>query len=159
MIAAFRPLPLSSAYRATSIRFAVLLLIGVMCSTGSALAAEDGKSEVAALRSVIVGEIEAFRSGDPEGAYELSTPRIKSMFPTPEVFMAMVRRGYAPVYSVETCSFEEPSIVDGRMVQPVRIEDKGSLEPIIAMFLMEKQDDGSWKIGGCILVKESGQSV
>ena len=159
MIAVLRLLQPNASHPAKSLYFGGLLLIGFYCSTGSALAVEDGKSELAALRSVIIGQIEAFRSGDAEDAYEFSTPKIKSMFPTPEAFMAMVRRGYEPVFGAENYSFEELSIVDGRMVQPVRIEDKGSLDPIIAMFLMEKQSDGSWKIGGCILVKDRGQSV
>ena len=78
----------SLAYPAR-LMLAILLLNSFFYSTGSALAVEDGTSEVAALRSVIIGQIEAFRNGDAEDAYEFSTPKIKSMFPTPEIISSL----------------------------------------------------------------------
>lgn len=117
-----------------------------------------GEADIAAFRRVIEGQIEAFHRDDAEAAYGFASPEIKAMFPTAEAFMAMVRQGYRPVYRAERYSFEAVSVVDGRIVQPVRIAAAADA-PVLAIYIMERQPNGAWKIGGCLLLKDAGQGI
>ncbi len=51
------------------------------------LPAED----VAEIRNMIIGQIDAFRKDDAEKAFSFAAPRIREIFRTPEVFLYMVR--------------------------------------------------------------------
>lgn len=55
-----------------------------------------------AFREVIDLQIKAFHSDDAEVAYQFASPSIKSLFPTPEAFVTMVRQGYQPIYRAES---------------------------------------------------------
>lgn len=112
------------------------------------------EEELAVLRGVIVDQIKAFQRDDAEAAYEFSSPGIQALFPTPETFMAMIRRSYQTVYRAEKFFFEDVAIIDGRTIQPLRIIPDGAGSPTMAMYIMEQQSDGAWKIGGCILLKD-----
>ncbi len=150
------PAPLSTL----RIRVLALLFGLLMASVGlsAAVAESPGPEDVAAFREVIDSQIAAFNRDDAEGAYRFASPGIKSIFPTAEVFLAMVRRGYHPVYRAKVYSFDEVAMMDGKIVQPVRIAlPEGGI--VVALYTMERQADGSWRIAGCTLVRESGESV
>jgi hypothetical protein len=72
--------------------------------------------------------------------------------------MQMVRQGYAPVYRPRSFAFERLREFDGRIGQEVRIIDAEGGN-WMALYAMEKQPDGSWKISGCRLVKAPENSV
>ena len=117
-----------------------------------------GVADIAAFRQVIDRQIEAFHRDDAEAAYGFASPEVKAIFPTPEAFMAMVRQGYQPVYRAERYRFEAVSVIDGRIIQPVRIAAADGA-PVLAMYIVERQPDGAWKIGGCLLLKDSSQGI
>jgi Domain of unknown function (DUF4864) len=66
--------------------------------------------------------------------------------------MAMVRKGYAPVYRHRTFDFEDAKIVDGKILQDVQIIDADGVA-WDALYTLETQPDGSLKISACILKK------
>jgi hypothetical protein len=121
-----------------------------------ARAVDDG--EVAGIRQTIEGQLNAFRRDDAAGAYGFAAPSIQQIFPSQDAFMQMVRQGYAPIYRPRSFSFEAPREIGGTIGQEVRVvdEDGGNW---LALYTMEKQPDGSWKISGCRLVKAPDQSV
>ena len=66
--------------------------------------------------------------------------------------MSMVRQGYQPVYRQKSFTFGEITDNDGRLIQHVTIVDaNGKLWT--ALYTMQKQPDGTWKISGCALVE------
>jgi hypothetical protein len=71
--------------------------------------------------------------------------------------MAMVRRGYAPVYRHKSLEFGDGHAADGKVALQVRIIDAEGL-PWDALYTLELQPDGSLKITGCIL-KAVGQAA
>lgn len=142
------------------IRVLALLFGLLMASVGlsAAVAESPGQEEIATFRQIIDSQIAAFNRDDAEGAYQFASPGIKTIFPTAEIFMAMVRRGYPPVYRAKVYSFDEVAMMDGRILQPVRITlPEGGT--VVALYTMERQSDGSWRIAGCTLVRDSGKSV
>jgi hypothetical protein len=113
--------------------------------------------DVAAAQAVIQSQAEAFARDDAAAAYSYAAPSIRAMFPAPDAFMAMVRRGYAPVYRHKSFEFGEGHAADGKVALQVRIIDAEGL-PWDAFYTLELQPDGSLKITGCIL-KAVGQAA
>ena len=128
----------------------VALLIGVIAP---ARAADD----VAAAQNVIRSQVEAFGRDDAAAAYAQAAPAIQDMLPQAEMFMAMVRGSYAPVYRHKSFEFGEARAADGKIAQRVRIVDDDGV-PWEALYTLERQPDGSLKISGCTLLK-AGQGV
>lgn len=124
--------------------------IGVAHPQGTA------EADVLEFQRIIKNQLEAFRADDGLAAYSYAAPAIKRIFPSPEIFMQMVRNGYPPVYRPQSFSFGSMTDeMNGRPTQRVTIIDaKG--KAWIALYAFEKQSDGSWKIIGCSLVESQG---
>jgi hypothetical protein len=76
---------------------------------------------------------------------------VKFAFPTVETFMAMVRRGYQPVHRNNGYRFAAAGATpDGRPTQIVILQgmDGKTWE---ALYTLEQQPDGTWKIAGCLI--------
>ena len=129
-----------------SLMFATLLFSSVQ-------AAEVSLSDKARFETVIAGQLEAFKKDDGATAYSFAAPIVKSLFPNPDIFMAMVKRGYEPVYKNSKYIFGELAIDQfGRPAQHVIITaDDGKRYE--AVYSMQQQVDGSWKIAGCQMVE------
>src|SRR5271156_5435036 len=126
------------------------LLIGL---AAPARAADD----VAAAQIIINSQVEAFSRDDAAAAYSYAAPAIQSMFPQADIFLSMVQRSYAPVYRHKSFEFGEARAADGRIAQRVHIIDADG-RPWEALYTLEQQGDGSFKIIGCILLK-AGEST
>lgn len=110
-------------------------------------AAEDRRAD---FEAIIKAQIEAFSRDDGATAFAFASPGIQGMFGNPDRFMEMVRAGFAPVYRPRSYSFEPPIVADGLPAQPVRVigpDGRG----VIALYRMERQPDGSWRIAGVTL--------
>jgi len=118
------------------------------------LATED----VASIRNMIIGQIDAFRKDDAEKAFSFAAPKIKKIFRTPEVFLHMVRKSYQSVYRPRTYKFRTLQSIDGKVVQPVTLVGPSGITET-AFYIMEIQPDGSWRIGACIMAQEPGHET
>jgi Domain of unknown function (DUF4864) len=127
----------------------LVLLIALLIGTIAVARAGD---DVAAARSVIKSQEEAFGRDDAAAAYAFAAPGIQSFYRSPEGFMFMVRNGYAPVYRHRSFEFGEVKIVDGKIMQVVQIVDADGVA-WDALYTLEPQSDGSLKISACILKK------
>lgn len=110
------------------------------------------------IRAVIERQIEAFRRDDAAAAYAQAAPSIQGLFPSQEGFMRMVGEGYAPVYRPRTFSFAEERDGAAGPIQTVRIQDEEGRD-WIALYSLERQPDGTWRISGCSLTREPGETV
>jgi len=115
-------------------------------------AADIGAADRALIRGVIENQIAAFRRDDGAGAFAFASPTIKRMFGTPENFMDMVRGGYPQVYRPSSVGFGALVRAGDTLVQLVDIVGPDGL-PVIAVYEMERQPDGSWQINGCSLMR------
>lgn len=113
--------------------------------------------DVAAAQSVIRAQEQAFIRGDAAAAYSYAAPAIKEIFPAPDIFMSMVQSGYAPVYRHRSFEFGDSKIDGSWIAQRVHIIDADG-EAWEALYTLEQQADGSYKITGCSLLK-AGQSA
>ena len=131
---------------------AFLLLIALLIGVGAPARADD----VATAQKVIRAQVEAFGRDDAATAYSHAAPAIREVFPQ-DVFMAMVRGSYAPVYRHKSFEFGEARVEGGRIAQRAHIVDAEGV-PWEALYTLELQPDGSLKISGCTLLK-AGQAV
>jgi hypothetical protein len=134
-----------------------LMIVGVLLGfAGGAAAFSD--SDRAAIESVIARQLNAFLANDGATAYSFAAPNITQRFPTPDIFMRMVEQGYQPVYRSRSHSFTKLEETSTGLVQTVDIVDAAG-EFWTAVYTLQRQPDGSWKISGCYLQKKPGESV
>lgn len=124
--------------------------------------AEEGAplppADAAAIRKVIEDQISAFRRDDSSGAFAFASPVIQDRFQTPENFMAMVRTAYPQVYRPQGLDFQNLADSARGPIQEVIVVGPDGV-PVMALYVMEKQPDGSWRINGCYLARIPDQST
>lgn len=135
---------------------AVAAVILAVALPFAARAAEPG--DVASGRSAVEGQISAFRRDDAAAAFAFASPTIRSLFGDPERFLEMVKRGYAPVYRPRGFKFGPVRDTADGFEQDVDVQDEHGVD-WDAVYSLERQPDGSWKISGCRLVKRPGESA
>ena len=137
------------------------LLILLTLSLGApALAqeAELGSQDRDAIRQVIESQLAAFQRDDAAGAFAFASPKIQEMFGDPATFMTMVRTGYEPVYRPRRFEFLDLRSVQGQPAQEIFFVGPDGRE-VIAVYVMEQQPDGSWRIDGVYLVRPQDQTT
>ncbi|SFJ37484.1 DUF4864 domain-containing protein [Bradyrhizobium sp. Gha] len=113
--------------------------------------------DVTTAQGVIRAQEQAFVHDDATAAYSYAAPAIKQLFPAPDIFMSMVQNGYAPVYRHKSFEFGDSKTEGSAIAQRVHIIDAND-EAWEALYTLEQQADGSYKITGCSLLK-AGQAV
>jgi hypothetical protein len=113
--------------------------------------------DVADAQGVISSQEQAFSRDDAASAYSFAAPAIRKKFPNADTFMHMVQEVYGPVYRHRSFEFGEARSEGDWIAQRVHIVDAdgGAWE---ALYTLERQPDGSFKITGCSLLK-AGQAV
>jgi hypothetical protein len=134
------------------------LLAVVAALIASPAAAQTSDADGLAIRQVIESQMAAFRADDGAGAYAFASPTIQQKFGNAEVFMEMVRTGYAAVYRPREVEFRELKVENGRLLQEVFVVGPDG-SPALAIYEMQRQPDGSWRINGCWLARAPDQSV
>ena len=137
------------------LRFLTALFFSLM-SLNPVLADDLAPPDRLAVQQVISGQLEAFKVDNGPLAYSYAAPLVTKVFPTVDIFMTMVKRGYQAVYTNSQYKFGE-IVTDtlGRPAQHVTIT-AGDGKRYEAIYAMEKQLDGNWKIAGVQMVEIPG---
>ncbi|WP_421695289.1 DUF4864 domain-containing protein [Aestuariivirga sp.] len=132
----------------------LLSVLAILMTLALPARAEDlSAADQEAFRSIITGQIEAFRNEDGARAYSYAAPMIRQVFPNPDMFMNMVRKGYQPVYRPKSFSFGTAGFsASGRPIQKVTVVGPDG-QTYEAIYTMERQPDGTWQINGCAIVR------
>jgi hypothetical protein len=110
------------------------------------------------VRAVIEAQLDAFGADDADRAFSFAAPSIRQMFGSAERFIEMVRSSYPAVYRPASVAFLVPERQGPDVVQGVHLTDRnGTLW--LAVYQLQRQPDGAWRIGGCQLVEASGRST
>jgi len=136
-----------------------LLLMAGLCVPNSAWAQDGspvGQADQAAIRSVIEAQLAAFQRDDAAAAFAHASPAIQQRFGNAETFMAMVKSNYRAVYRPAQVTFRDVRRLNNEPAQLIDIIGPGG-RPVIAVYVMEKQADGRWRIGGVFLTKSPDQ--
>ena len=111
-----------------------------------------------AIRQVIDGQLAALRAGDGAKALTFAAPGIRTQFGTPESFLRMVRSGYAPLLDARYQAFLDGAVVDGATIQPLRLVMPDNTV-LVALYQMQRQADGGWRIAGCVIAPSTVQAT
>ena len=134
------------------LRQAVVALLFLCATVGFGHAQGDlSAADRTAIQGVITRQIEAFRHDDAETAFGFASPGIQDQFGTPGRFLDMVRRAYPAVHRPRAMEFTGLRLDDGAVVQEVElVGPDGALA--LALYTMERDSAGVWRISGCTLV-------
>ncbi len=135
-------------------RLLVIVALG-FALTAAARAASDQDD----IKTVIESQLNAFANDDGAEAFTFAAPVVKQLFRTPEQFMAMVKNGYKPVYRNSNRIFGD-IFQDGLGRPAMRVVLTGADgKRYEALYAMEKQADGTWKIASCTILAIPAQEV
>ena len=136
------------------------LLIGlgapwtVAATTRNDVTADDQ----AAIHAVVQLQLDALAEDDATSAFEMATSATRSKLGDADRFMRLVKEHYSPVYRHERALFSPTEEINGDTIQIVRLTDLDS-QVWLAVYRMQRDEDGNWKIDGCLLFKTSSVSV
>ena len=111
-----------------------------------------------AIEQVIAEQRRALEAGDAVRAFSYASPGIRDQFGDAATFMAMVRAGYAPLLTARYTEFLAGAVIDGMVIQPLRLIDADNTVRV-ALYVMERQGDGRWRIGGCRIAPSAVQAT
>ncbi len=131
---------------------ALMLLFGIL---GTAAAQPSvSAADSAAIRGVITRQIEAFQRDDKAAAFAFASPGIQEQFGNPERFLDVVSRTYPAVHRPRSVEFTELLSGDGGIIQQVELVGPAG-EVALALYSMEQDAAGQWRISGCTLVRSA----
>ncbi len=149
--------PWQGGLRRGCFAFWLIVLLGFPSAFAGAvdeLTADDR----AAIRQTISRQIEAFRADDADLAFSFAAPKIQDRFGDASRFVAMVKRGYRPVYRPREFEFTDLLEVRGKPTQRLVVVGPDD-EVFSAYYMMQRQPDGGWRIEGCILRPIGDRSI
>jgi len=111
-----------------------------------------------AIEKVIDDQLRALKAGDGATAMTFAAPGIRDQFGTPDNFLRMVREGYAPLLEARYTQFLEGALIEGAVIQPLRLVLPDDTV-VVALYQMQRQPDGRWRIAGCVLAPSTTQST
>jgi len=127
----------------------LMLLLGLIGPAWGQGPPDEGAG--AAIRDVISRQLQAFSRDDADGAFAFASPGIQDQFGSPGNFLEMVRRAYPPVHRSRSAEFTGLTVVDDVPIQRVElIGPDGTAH--LALYSMEWDSAGLWRISGCVLV-------
>ena len=138
---------------------AAAVLLSILVST-SAVAGPVDAADKTAFRTLIDGQIAAFRAGNARAAFEVVDPDLKLKFGDAERFLEVVRVGYRPVYAPKSYRFGHTIELEGPNEAGQWLHVVGpNNEPVDALYLLERQPSGEWKTSGCLLFRPERPST
>ena len=134
-------------------RISLALLTLVLALPLRPASAED---DLDTSRHVIEKQIEAFLRDDAAAAYAFAAPGIQARYPDKESFFAMVKKSYRPVYKPGNYAFGRSKTVgDGAMILHELLIEGLDGKDWKAVYQLLRQPDGSYKIGGVLIMPET----
>lgn len=113
--------------------------------------------EATDIRAVIGDQIRAFEADDLSTAYSFASPTIQSIFPSPEIFGAMVRQGYPMIWRPSEVTYFDLRQEGGKTVQRMGFRDAAGQMHLFD-YEMRRGVSG-WRIEGVFPVRGGGEAV
>jgi len=124
-----------------------------MIALNGELARGPAPDDREAICRLIEQQLTAFQADDGPLAFSFASPTIQKAFGTPAHFMRMVRESYPAVYRPQSIHFGELLLNGPQPTQMVHLIGPDGVA-VVALYLMQKQPDGSWCCDGCFLMDE-----
>jgi hypothetical protein len=115
-------------------------------------------AEWKAIQRVIADQRAALIDGNADKAFGYATEGIQRQFGDAATFMSMVRASYTALLDARYVEFLEGAVIDGLVVQPLRLIGADNTVRV-ALYTLEKQDNGRWRISGCTIAPSTVQAA
>src|SRR6185369_13467535 len=146
----------------------VATVIGLPLAAPACAAVTNTDSELAdsvfadaewrAIKGTIGEQLAALKAGNAGKAFAQASPSIRQQFGTAANFISMVRAAYGAMIAARYTEFLEGAIIAGNVIQPLRlVAPDNSVQ--VALYTMQRQPDGRWKISGCVLAPSTVQAA
>lgn len=130
-----------------------LSFAALLCAALAFAPAARAEDPLQMTQSLIQGQIEAFLHDDAATAYSFAAPGIKALFPDKDIFFAMVKKSYQPVYHPGNYAFGRSRSIDNGAVVYQEVLITGTDDKDwTAIYQVTRQPDGSYKINGVQIV-------
>jgi hypothetical protein len=141
----------------------LLAAAGVVLGAGfarlaTAAEAKLSKAEWQAIKNVISQQLAALKTGNADKAFGYAAPGIRAQFGDAATFIAMVRSAYSPLLLARYTEFLEGAVIDGVVVQPLRLIAPDN-SVLVALYTVERQHGGGWRITGCQIAPSTVQAA
>lgn len=120
-------------------------------------AAEVAEGDARAVHDVVEAQLASFTAGNAEGAFFHASAAIRAQFGDAANFMSMVRASYPMLLERTATSYFVPEWVDGAVLQKVQLRDRAGRN-WVATYQLQRQGDARWRINGCAVQPDSGNS-
>ncbi len=135
-----------------------LLLVAIVVAAPCARADDAPTSRDWQVIQRVIGEqLAALRRDDGARAFSFASPALQAQFGSSENFMRMVHAGYQPLIDARYEQFLEGAVVEGRVIQPLRITLPDEATVLVALYTMQQDDGGGWRIAGCLLAPSTAR--
>ena len=115
-------------------------------------------ADAAQVRSVVQSQLAAFAKDDAEKAFSFAAPNIRKTFGSAATFMAMVQRSYPVVYRPVSSAFLTVQGSGNQAIQRVQMQDTQG-DAYLATYTLERQKNKTWRITGCQVMANKGQTA
>jgi hypothetical protein len=138
----------------------VFFLVGLSLFLGTNQAAADpvSSADAKAIQAVVRSQLQAFAEDDAAKAFSLATDETRSRIGSADTFMQIIKNDYDPIYRNHDPIFAPAEVIDGNTIQIVRLADRDNVV-WIAIYKLERDHGGNWKIQGCELLQTTSVSV
>lgn len=133
----------------------MVLMAGHAASQETSL---DMKAQAQAVREVVHLQINALADDDAEKAYSLTTSATQQLLGSPNNLLSFIKDEFAPIYRPRHAMFQETEIIGQHALQIVQLIDSSGLI-WIAIYQVELETDGKWKVDGCRLFETGGKFI
>jgi len=135
-----------------------VVAMAFVIASGARAQAEPTSDDWTRIRTVIAAQRDALVGGDGARAFTYAAPGIQRYFGDVETFMRMVRQSYAALTDARYVEFLDGAVVGGDVVQPLRlVMNDGTVW--VALYGMQRQGDGSWRIASCVIAPSTVRSA
>ena len=140
--------------------FVMLILLAGLALPMSALAADQeiAREDQAAITEAVQSQLIAVANDDADAAFALATADTRSRMGDANTFLQLIKQQYAPLYRHQRAIFSTPEMIHGETIQSVRLTDSDN-SVWVALYQMQQEPDGKWRIAGCTLLETTTVSV
>jgi len=115
-------------------------------------------AEWLAIRRAIGDQLAALRSGDASRAFAFASPAIREQFGDAPAFLQMVQGSYGALLAARYTEFLDGAVIDGHTIQPLRLVMNDDTV-LVALYEMQRDDGGVWRIAGCVIAPSTVRST
>lgn len=113
-----------------------------------------GDPDRMAIRTTVERHLDALARDDIEAAFALASSRLRARAGNARAFVEMVHGSYSAVVRPRVVFFQDITMVGSMPAQRVMLLDSRG-RPWTAVFPMQREADGDWRVDGCMLYEGS----